>query len=59
MTTEAFVRPQNVAVCLLLLIGYSGEARDDWLGPWPPSALVDESGRPLAEERRRPPETPA
>jgi hypothetical protein len=31
MTAEAFVRPQNVAVCLLLLIGYSGEKRDEWL----------------------------
>lgn len=27
-------------------------ARDDWLGPWPPAGLADESGRPLAEERR-------
>ena len=27
-------------------------ARDDWLGPWPPGGMADESGRPLAEERR-------
>jgi citronellol/citronellal dehydrogenase len=27
-------------------------ARDNWFGPWPPGALVDEAGRPLAEERR-------
>jgi citronellol/citronellal dehydrogenase len=27
-------------------------ARDNWLGPWPPTGLADESGRPLAEERR-------
>jgi citronellol/citronellal dehydrogenase len=27
-------------------------ARDNWLGRWPPAALTDESGRPLAEERR-------
>jgi citronellol/citronellal dehydrogenase len=27
-------------------------ARDDWFGPWPPPGLTDESGRPLAEERR-------
>jgi len=27
-------------------------ARDDWLGPFPPTALADEAGKPLAEERR-------
>jgi len=27
-------------------------ARDNWLGPWPPAGLADESGKPLAEERR-------
>ena len=27
-------------------------ARDNWYGAWPPSGLVDESGRPPAEERR-------
>jgi citronellol/citronellal dehydrogenase len=27
-------------------------ARDNWLGPWPPRALVDAEGRPLAEARR-------
>jgi citronellol/citronellal dehydrogenase len=27
-------------------------ARDNWFGPWPPPGLTDESGRPLAEERR-------
>ena len=27
-------------------------ARDNWLGPWPPPGLVDEAGKPLAEERR-------
>jgi NAD(P)-dependent dehydrogenase (short-subunit alcohol dehydrogenase family) len=27
-------------------------ARDNWFGPWPPVALMDESGKPLAEERR-------
>lgn len=26
--------------------------RDNWLGPWPPVGLSDESGKPLAEERR-------
>jgi citronellol/citronellal dehydrogenase len=28
-------------------------ARDNWFGPWPPPGLVDEAGKPLAEERRR------
>jgi citronellol/citronellal dehydrogenase len=28
-------------------------ARDNWFGPWPPPSLVDESGAPPAEERRR------
>jgi citronellol/citronellal dehydrogenase len=27
-------------------------ARDNWFGPWPPGGLTDESGKPLAEERR-------
>jgi citronellol/citronellal dehydrogenase len=28
-------------------------ARDNWFGPWPPARMVDESGKPLSEERRR------
>jgi citronellol/citronellal dehydrogenase len=27
-------------------------ARDNWLGPYPPAGLADETGKPLAEERR-------
>jgi citronellol/citronellal dehydrogenase len=27
-------------------------ARDNWFGPWPPGGLADDSGKPLAEERR-------
>jgi citronellol/citronellal dehydrogenase len=27
-------------------------ARDNWFGPWPPPGMTDESGKPLAEERR-------
>jgi citronellol/citronellal dehydrogenase len=27
-------------------------ARDNWFGSWPPGGIVDESGRPPAEERR-------
>jgi citronellol/citronellal dehydrogenase len=26
--------------------------RDNWAGPWPPQAIADESGTPVAEERR-------
>jgi citronellol/citronellal dehydrogenase len=31
-------------------------ARDNWLGPYPPVGLADETGKPLAEERRPRPE---
>jgi citronellol/citronellal dehydrogenase len=27
-------------------------ARDNWVGPWPPQPISDESGKPLAEQRR-------
>ncbi|HEX3173335.1 MAG TPA: SDR family oxidoreductase [Solirubrobacterales bacterium] len=27
-------------------------ARDNWAGPWPPAAIADEAGAPVAEERR-------
>jgi citronellol/citronellal dehydrogenase len=27
-------------------------ARDNWFGQWPPGGLADESGKPVAEERR-------
>ncbi len=27
-------------------------ARDNWFGPWPPPNLVDDSGAPVAEERK-------
>jgi NAD(P)-dependent dehydrogenase (short-subunit alcohol dehydrogenase family) len=27
-------------------------ARDNWLGPWPPGRMVDESGKPLTEQRK-------
>jgi citronellol/citronellal dehydrogenase len=30
-------------------------ARDNWFGSWPPGGLADESGKPLAEERRQRP----
>jgi citronellol/citronellal dehydrogenase len=31
-------------------------ARDNWFGGWPPVGLVDDAGKPLAEERRERPE---
>jgi len=31
-------------------------ARDNWLGPYPPVGLADDTGKPLAEERRPKPE---
>jgi citronellol/citronellal dehydrogenase len=34
-------------------------ARDNWVGPWPPAAMADPEGRPLAEARRAPPPMPA
>jgi citronellol/citronellal dehydrogenase len=43
---------------------YSGDvitidgARDNWFGPWPPPGMVDDSGKPLAEERRPGGQTP-
>ena len=30
-------------------------ARDNWFGQWPPRGITDESGKPLAEERRTQP----
>ena len=27
-------------------------ARDNWAGPWPPQAIADEAGKPVAEDRR-------
>jgi citronellol/citronellal dehydrogenase len=38
---------------------YSGDvitidgARDNWFGPWPPPGMTDETGKPLAEQRRQ------
>lgn len=26
-------------------------ARDDWLGPWPPTQIADDQGKPLSEDR--------
>jgi citronellol/citronellal dehydrogenase len=27
-------------------------ARDNWLGPWPPTQLIDEAGKPVSEDRQ-------
>ncbi len=56
-------RPEEMAWLVAYLASpagnfYSGTtitidgARDNWAGPWPPQAIVDESGEPPAEERR-------
>lgn len=56
-------RPEEVAWQVAYLASpagdfYSGSvltmdgARDDWLGPWPPTQLTNEDGDPLAEERK-------
>jgi citronellol/citronellal dehydrogenase len=62
-------RPEEIAWMVAYLASPAGDyhsgsiitidgARDNWLGPWPPRGLADESGRPPAEERKRPPEAP-
>lgn len=28
-------------------------ARDNWLGPWPPTQLIDDSGKPVSEDRKQ------
>jgi len=40
--------------CVITIDG----ARDNWFGPWPPPGVTGESGEPLAEERRKPPNAP-
>jgi citronellol/citronellal dehydrogenase len=65
-------RPEEIAWFVAYLASPAGDfvsgsvltldgARDNWLGPWPPSSLTDAEGRPLAEARRasdRDPERP-
>lgn len=56
-------RPEEVAWAIAYLASpaggfYSGSVltidgcRDNWLGPWPPPMLIDDSGAPVAEKRR-------
>jgi citronellol/citronellal dehydrogenase len=59
-------KPEEIAWLVAYLASPAGDfvsgsvltidgARDNWFGPWPPPGVVDESGEPLAEERRAPP----
>jgi citronellol/citronellal dehydrogenase len=56
-------RPEEIAWLVAYLASPAGDfvsgttitidgARDNWAGPWPPQAIADESGAPVAEERR-------
>ena len=56
-------RPEEAAWLIAYLASPAGDyfsgsvltidgARDNWFGPWPPQGLVDEGGKPLAEERK-------
>lgn len=56
-------RPEEAAWLVAYLASPAGDyfsgailtldgARDNWFGPWPPGGLADESGKPLAEERK-------
>jgi citronellol/citronellal dehydrogenase len=56
-------RPEEVAWLLAYLASPAGDfysgttitidgARDNWVGPWPPQQIADESGSVVAEERR-------
>jgi citronellol/citronellal dehydrogenase len=56
-------RPEEMAWLVAYLASPAGDffsgttitidgARDNWAGPWPPQAIANESGDPVAEERR-------
>jgi len=56
-------RPEEMAWLVAYLASPAGDffsgttitidgARDNWAGPWPPEAIADEGGTPVAEERR-------
>ena len=56
-------RPEEMAWLVAYLASPAGDffsgttitmdgARDNWAGPWPPEAIVDDAGAPVAEERR-------
>lgn len=56
-------RPEEMAWLVAYLASPAGDffsgttitidgARDNWAGPWPPEAIADDTGSPVAEERR-------
>jgi citronellol/citronellal dehydrogenase len=58
-------RPEELAWLVAYLASPAGDffsgttitldgARDNWAGPWPPAAIADPSGTPVAEQRRSP-----
>jgi citronellol/citronellal dehydrogenase len=58
-------RPEEFAWMVAYLASPAGEftsgaiftldgARDNWMGPWPPTGITDDAGRPVAEERKPP-----
>jgi hypothetical protein len=28
-------------------------SRDNWLGPWPPTQLINDAGKPVSEDRKQ------
>ncbi len=57
-------RPEELAWLVAYLASPAGDfvsgttitvdgARDNWAGPWPPEAIANEAGDPVAEERKR------
>lgn len=57
-------RPEEAAWLIAYLASPAGDyfsgsiltidgARDNWFGPWPPMGMTDESGKPLAEDRKK------
>lgn len=56
-------RPEEIAWMIAYLASDAGDfhtgsvisidgGRDNWLGPWPPTQLLTDEGKPIAEERR-------
>ncbi|MGK2877535.1 MAG: SDR family oxidoreductase [Solirubrobacterales bacterium] len=56
-------RPEEVAWQIAYLASEAGDfysgsvltmdgSRDNWLGPWPPTQLIDDAGNPVSEDRK-------